>query len=206
MSRRQPRPPDTGISPSPNPPGVGLEAAQPRISDPRQLGHRSDPGRRVRSAASRRAHFLVAGVSSRGSSPTTQGGPALVRARLPLPGIPRPSADHADRLGRAYRSRTFGGRTVYRGDRRGDIPTGSGPQCDRRRQRTRQRRPLRGEQRVNVEDVPGRSPPRTQGPEKAVRSVSVVVLSGREEVQEGERLACGISRAPRACSASAAPR
>lgn len=31
MSRRQPRPPDTRISPSPNPPGVGLEAAQPRI-------------------------------------------------------------------------------------------------------------------------------------------------------------------------------
>ena len=29
MSRRQPRPPDTGLSPSPNPPGVGLEAAQP---------------------------------------------------------------------------------------------------------------------------------------------------------------------------------
>ena len=63
MSRRQPRPPDTGLSPSPNPPGVGLEAAQPRISDPRQLGHRSDPGRRVRSAASRRARTSWSRVS-----------------------------------------------------------------------------------------------------------------------------------------------
>jgi hypothetical protein len=155
MSRRQPRPPDTGLSPSPNPPGVGLEAAQPRISDPRQLGHRSDPGQRVRSAASRRARTSWSRVSRA----------AARRRRLRAA---RHLSEHASRF-RGSRGppqttqtgwgeptgaeRSGVGRSTG-GDRRGNIPTGSGPQWDRRRQRTRQRRPLRGEQRVNVEDVP----------------------------------------------------